>query len=411
MGARRYAPAVQARHRTLLGIASLLAHAGVLAILAALPSAERARTLDAGDPIVVVEWSGDGADPAAQHGTRMPTDAGHGALPTTPVTKTDGEPPQDRASALAPRRAPARARSSAVAPTSAEPAPQPETNTAASASDGDTAGDVAAPNALALQGLREHSSARAHVPSPRASPSIGGARAGEHTVPLPEHSPDGPDDRGALPRSLADAGFVRNKKGDYVFKAPGGQYTAILLPDGRIGFDDHLVTASKADGFAPRMAGLPELVRKAQGRELWAHDKAKLARRTFDLRLGIAVAYAEKQIDRRLATLYRDLLEIWGQSAKAPVARRRTIFERWDECDEKMRVKLPGFEHATDTRIDALRASAGEKARDKITSFIRKQLPKGSEHAYGDEELAELNRRRHSKARFAPYDDADTPAD
>ena len=73
-----------------------------------------------------------------------------------------------------------------------------------------------------------------------------------------------------------------------------------------------------------------------------------------------------------------------------------------------MRVKLPGFEHATDTRIDALRASAGGKARDKITSFIRKQLPKGSADAYPTEELEELNRRRHSKARFAPYDDAES---
>lgn len=205
-----------------------------------------------------------------------------------------------------------------------------------------------------------------------------------------------------MPRSLAEAGFGRNRKGEQVYRAPGGQFSAILLPDGRMRFMDHLVTASPEEGFAPRMAGLPELIRKAQKRELWAHDKAVLSRRTFELRLAIAVAFAESRIETRLKELYRDLLEIWQAERPAEI-RRVTVFERWDECDETMRVKLPGFEDTPDTRIDALRKGAGDRARDTINAFVRRHAPEGSADGYSASELEALNRRRRSKARFAPY--------
>lgn len=381
--------------RTLLGIASLALHVGVIATLAALPTPVEVRTSALGDPIVIVEWNGEleRAEPIARS---TPTIVEPAIVEPAIVEPSPTTTP-------AAKRTRARTQPAASTPPAATAPP-------ASAPDiqkdpGTMAGERPSPHALALQGLREHSTARASVPSPRVTPGSLLPRAGEHTVPLPDGSPDGPpgtDD--ALPRSLADAGFRRNKKGEWVHKVPGGQFTAKVEPDGRIGFKDHLVTANKQDGFAPRMAGLTEIIRKAQKRELWAHEKAKLARRTFDLRLGIAVAFAEKNIDLRIRTLYVDLLELWSASETPAIERRAKIFERWDECDETMRVKLPGFEDAVDTRIDALRKSAGQRAREKIDAFVRRQLPKGSADAYPDAELERLNRHRHSKARFAPYD-------
>lgn len=378
--------------RTLLGIASLALHVGVIATLAALPTPVEVRPSELGDPIVIVEWNGEveRTEPIA---TKAPTIVEPAPAIVEPV------PDSKRATS----RGHARTQRAASPPpvAAATPASPPDVEK----DPGATAGDRPSPHALALQGLREHSTARASVPSPRATPGSLLPRGGEHTVPLPDGSPDGaPGIDDALPRSLADAGFHRNKKGEWVHKVPGGQFTAKIEPDGRIGFKDHLVTANKQDGWAPRMAGLPELVRKAQKRELWAHEKTKLARRTFDLRLGIAVAFAEKNIDFRIRTLYVDLLELWSATETPAVERRAKIFERWDECDETMRVKLPGFEDAVDTRIDALRKSAGQRARDKIDAFVRRQLPKGSADAYDDAELERLNRHRHSKARFAPYD-------
>ena len=189
-------------------------------------------------------------------------------------------------------------------------------------------------------------------------------------------------------------------EGNYAYREPAGHFTAKLLPDGRVRFKDHL--------FKPSPIGitLPDLysvVTKAQHHDLWARDKAELMRRTFELRLAIAVAFAKRNIDARIKTMYRELLEVWGASDRPAVARRKTLFEAWDDCHERMRVTVPGFEDVETTEIDGFRLDAASRARTTIVEFVRKQLPKGSADAFGDAELAQLNRRRKSQAKFSPY--------
>lgn len=259
-------------------------------------------------------------------------------------------------------------------------------------------------NALALHGLRDLEDRSATILAPRFSPSVIGPAPASSGRDDGEVAIVGPVDRGK-PRTLEEAGFVPDKKGTLVYRAPGKNFVAKMLPDGRVHFKDKVIKVT------PTSIALPDLyvvIRKAQKRELWALEKSKLLKQTFDLRLAVAIAYAEDNIDRRLKALYRDMIDAWSADRPA-VARRKTIFDRWDECDETMRVKLPGFEDATHSRIDDLRRTAGERARGEIVGFIRKHIPKGSEDAYGDPELAELNRKRTSKARFAPYADDDRP--
>ncbi len=207
-------------------------------------------------------------------------------------------------------------------------------------------------------------------------------------------------DRGVV-RSLGDAGFARDDKGNMVYREPAGHFIATLLPDGRVRFKERFPKPTKTQ---IRLPDLYRRIRKAQGGELWARDKALLLERTFELRLAIAIEFAERNIDRRIKALYRDLLDIWSASERPAVARRKTLFERWDECDDTMKVALPGFEGSQHSRIDALRQGAGRRARDEITGFIRKHLAKGTPEAYASDELAELNQRRVSRERFAPYD-------
>jgi hypothetical protein len=265
------------------------------------------------------------------------------------------------------------------------------------------AGTRPSSSALALHGLRDLDDTRATVPSPRFSPSaIGPATSTAKGVDDGEPGIVGPVDRGK-PRTLGEAGFVRDKKGNFVYHPPAKNFVAKMLPDGRVHFKDKIIKPVK-DGIGVTLPDLYVIVRKAQKRELWAREKTQLLKNTFELRLAVAIAFAEDNIDRRLKALYRDLIDAWSADRPAP-ARRKTIFDRWDECDESMRVKLPGFEDATDSRIDDLRRTAGQRARDEIHGFIRKHIPKGSEDAYGDPEIVELNRKRKSKARFAPYAD------
>jgi len=75
---------------------------------------------------------------------------------------------------------------------------------------------------------------------------------------------------------------------------------------------------------------------------------------------------------------------IWDDDSIAVAERRLSLFQLWDDCDE-------------DT-------PAGREARHRIERFVREVAPRGSPRAYPDVQLRELNRRRGSKTRFAPYD-------
>jgi hypothetical protein len=116
----------------------------------------------------------------------------------------------------------------------------------------------------------------------------------------------------------------------------------------------------------------------------------------------MAVAFAERNIDRQLQKLYRDLMDIWT-SDRPPRTRRRLIFEIWDECEENLAVDLGDFNDSETSTIDRLRRSAGTRARGKILAFIRRHLAAGTEDGYPDAELRALNEGRVSKERFAPY--------
>ncbi len=75
---------------------------------------------------------------------------------------------------------------------------------------------------------------------------------------------------------------------------------------------------------------------------------------------------------------------IWDDDSIAVAERRLRLFQLWDDCDED--------------------APAGREARHRIERFIREVAPQGSPRAYPEAQLRELNRRRGSNMRFAPYD-------
>src|SRR5206468_5408912 len=75
---------------------------------------------------------------------------------------------------------------------------------------------------------------------------------------------------------------------------------------------------------------------------------------------------------------------IWDDDSIAVAERRLRLFQLWDDCDED--------------------APAGREARHRIERFIQEVAPRGSPRAYPEAQLRELNRRRGSETRFAPYD-------
>jgi hypothetical protein len=397
------------RRRAAIAVGSIALHGGLFAVLSTLP-VERPATPDASayEPIEFVVW-----EPTAVTAAPRPTDV---AAPASPTTTDAASPPAEPTAAPDPIASPTptrpEPRSEAAAPS------EPITPPAASAPVPPVAPQIApeptpspAPGAIALQGVG-HVSAPGTVTSPRLGASaIRELGDGVVTAPKPSGpaapSRPGPPGGGgggrrdALPTSLEDAGFVRDKKGNYAYREPAGHFTAKLLPDGRVHFKDHI---AKVTGTSVKMPDLYAVVTKARKQnELWAHDKAELMRRTYELRLALAVKFAEHNIETRIKSMYRELLDVWGAPDRPALARRKILFERWDDCDERMRVTVPGFDDLEASKLDSVRLDAAARARTTIVEFVRKHLPKDSPDAFGADELAQLNRRRKSTETFAPY--------
>jgi hypothetical protein len=263
------------------------------------------------------------------------------------------------------------------------------------------------PGGVAIVGLRDGSRSSSTGPSLR--PSLPPPRVGRGHV-VREVGAEGPPastSHDGKPRSFAEAGFRTRRNGTQVFRDATGRFTATLGADGRIKFKDMPVTIARDPMTGAMkgigMPGLAEGLRAASGQELYIQEKRRLLEETFELRLQLAIGHARDKVDRRLKSLYRELLEQWQDEGESAADRRAALFQRWDECEEGLPVALPGFSGAASSELDDLRRSAGEQARDTIERFIQRQLPAGSPQAYTDEELRHLNAKRRSRARFAPY--------
>lgn len=305
------------------------------------------------------------------------------SAPPSEPAKSDPVPPSEPV-APSPSR-PARPRVNAEPPGSSpqppavtvEPGPEPE------------------PGGVALLGLRSDSrdaGPRTSLRPSLAPPKVGTGQVvrqfGAAAVELP-----GPTD--GKPRSLTEAGFKPSRNGKMVYTDRQSGFKATLLPDGRVKFRITVTPSS--------MPGMSEMIRAGQGQELYQQQKKRLLDATFDLRLSMAVEFARDKLDRRLRSLYRELMDEWTKSGTTDAQRRQRLFDRWDECEEGLPLRMPGFEGADSSELDQMRRDGGEQARETIMRFIRRQLPKGSPQAYGAEELRRLNASRRSRSKFAPY--------
>lgn len=272
-------------------------------------------------------------------------------------------------------------------------------------------GDAAPqPGALAITGLRPHSKS-------------GGIAVTRPTLEPPAHARNlhaaagdaafSPEPSDSKPSSLAAAGFKpKGRSGKRVYKHKS--FRAILHPDGRMTFSD--VPSLRSPKVAPpqsgmkgppprgiAMPGLAEGLRAASGQELYVKEKRALMEWTYELRVQMALEYAEGNIQKRLKSLYRELVSRWHAPGRTAEERREEIFDRWDDCDEAFGLKLPEFVKDAPASIDETRREAGRTARDTIERFVRTHLPEGSADAFTADELRRFNARRRSRERFDPY--------
>jgi hypothetical protein len=180
--------------------------------------------------------------------------------------------------------------------------------------------------------------------------------------------------------------------GSWVIDRPG--YSARVNEDGSLDFGERLIgDASLLDpvrGIGPYFTlDATDILMRIMGDDPYLSDKLALMDLTREHRAAIRARYDEDRMERALADLPAYLRAVWSESEWSTSTRRRILFELWDEAAED------GNE---------LVVAGAHRARSEIARFIAAELPPGSRNAFTPSELTALNRARHSRASFAPYD-------
>lgn len=161
----------------------------------------------------------------------------------------------------------------------------------------------------------------------------------------------------------------------------GTGFEAVIHPDGSVSFSDHPdVTMDWAHGSGG--FDITDAIMHGAGQDPYASEREwfmEHAESTIE-RLE-SQARAQRQA-HSMTGVRSQLRTIWEDQSQSASARRRAIFELWDECADD---------------------ADGEQARAAVIAFIRREIPETSADSYTMVELARLNSARQSAERFDPY--------
>lgn len=171
----------------------------------------------------------------------------------------------------------------------------------------------------------------------------------------------------------------RRPDGTHVYE--GHAFSATIQPDGSVSFDDR--PGVQTDGFSTSGSfDLGDALMRAAGQDPYAAERQWFMDNTEELRERLEDEDRRTRMAAGLRRLRGQIARIWQDESRAPEQRRRLLFEQWAEVDD---------------------SGGGGGARGVIETFIRENLPPGSEGAYTGDELRRLNAGRASGDRFDPY--------
>jgi len=142
-----------------------------------------------------------------------------------------------------------------------------------------------------------------------------------------------------------------------------------------------------------RMGGLSDLLlRRGQRKNVRA--KQAFLDQTAPMRDAMLRRESREQQQAAMLMLGQLLATVWRDRSLSVEARKRAVFEWWDECEEAQ----PGV-----GPDEAERRAQAEQMRRRIERFVRRVAPPGQPMAYTRRELQRLNAGRQSRQRFEPY--------
>lgn len=162
----------------------------------------------------------------------------------------------------------------------------------------------------------------------------------------------------------------------------GHAFTARIAPDGSVTFSDRgAVQADEMLQGGPGRFDLTDLAMSARGQDPYAAEREWFMERTEAVRARLEAEARAREREAALRGIPGRLAAIWNRDQPAFV-RRRAIFRVWDECSEE---------------------GDGLDVRRQVIEFVRTQIPRNSPDAFTAEELRRLNERRESTMPFEPY--------
>ena len=225
--------------------------------------------------------------------------------------------------------------------------------------------------------------ALAVVTPAHAAPGAASAGTATPAAPEPEEQLYGPrepmsaavrsrrllDERfpGILRRTTTPPEFRQNRRGKVVHDDPYGRFRATVHPDGRMSFRDRGISIR-----ARRLAGLSDLIMRAQGTELHQKAKRALLAETFEDRLAMRTDWTLDNLEDAERALWGELLEVWHDERLPLDERKRIVLERWAECDVDVDLSpVAGYV----STVDAQRRTVARRAQRTIEHFVRTQVP------------------------------------
>lgn len=126
---------------------------------------------------------------------------------------------------------------------------------------------------------------------------------------------------------------------------------------------------------------------RSKGMDPYSSYKLKILDETREERVAMGTQHRTQQLAQSRQHMQKNLERLWSTTSDAD-ARKRGLFELWDDCAETGSEEL---------------IAGGRSAREYIIGFIRSKYPAGSSSAFTREELRRFNRHRRSQTEFAPY--------
>lgn len=163
-------------------------------------------------------------------------------------------------------------------------------------------------------------------------------------------------------------------------------FVADVKPDGTVRFRDHGLGLAK--GALGVRFDLTDMLMRMKGQCIYSSYKIQFLKETAAWRVQLQYRWKGKLEKESLNHLRRRLAWIWHKSGWPANLRRKKLYLIWRDC--LSRGRSPG-------------AGVGQSAREMITSFIRRNLPRRSPLSYTAAELAAFARDKGGAGLFVPY--------